>query len=218
MPTSANSGQLFSRDRSRAQHFDPALAHRDHGRFDAVFSRAAIHNERDATRQFLHHMAAAVGLMRPKRFALGAASGRPKARTTSAKSGCALIRTATVSRPAVTIGGTISRRGRTIVRGPGQNFAIKRSISGRSVFIDHRHSLQPFQLRQVDDQRIEMRALFCLENLYHRFGGKGVRRQAVDRLGRQGDDFARPQQIDRPRHRLPAIARRVCRSDLRWSS
>ena len=83
------------------------------------------------------------------------------------------------------------RRGRTIVSGPGQNFAINRSINGRASFFDHRDPFQPIQLWQMDDQRIEMRALFRFENLHHRFGGKRISGQAVDRLGRQRDHFAR---------------------------
>ena len=61
--------------------------------------------------------------MRPNRFALGAASGRPNSRMISAKTGCALMRTATVSSPAVTRSGMISFRGKTNVSGPGQNCA-----------------------------------------------------------------------------------------------
>ena len=64
---------------------------------------------------------AVVGLMRPNRFALGAAIGFPSSEMISAKTGCELIRTATVSSPAVTISGTIDRRSKTSVSGPGQN-------------------------------------------------------------------------------------------------
>ena len=50
----------------------------------------------------------------------------------SEKTGCALIRTATVPRPAVTISGTISRFGKTIVNGPGQNWLANSKINCRS--------------------------------------------------------------------------------------
>ena len=75
---------------------------------------------------------AVVGLRRPNRFALGAASGPSNSRTISAKTGCALIRTATVSRPAVTISGTISRFCKTIVNGPGQNLSARFRTSCQS--------------------------------------------------------------------------------------
>ena len=71
-----------------------------------------------------HTCCAVVGLMRPNRFALGAASGRFSFVTTSRKIGWALIRNATVSNPAVTMSGTISRFRKMIVNGPGQNFSI----------------------------------------------------------------------------------------------
>ena len=218
MRTSANSASsscVIGPARSTSM---PPLARRDHGRFDAVFSRATINNERDASRQFLHHMtrrgradtSEAIGARRRERLAEGAHHLCEKR-----------IR-------------AYSNRNRFKARGHDRrhDFPARENNCQRAgpefrdqtldqrpfFFIDHRHPFQPRQLWQVDDQRIEMRALFCLENLYHRFGGKGVRRQAVDRLGRQGDDFARSQQIDRPRHCLPAIVRRVCRSDLRFSS
>ena len=57
---------------------------------------------------------------------------------------------------------------------------------------------------KMHNQRIETRPLFCLENLYHRFGGKCVSRQAVDCLGRQGDDL-RLLAADRPP--APSLAR-----------
>ena len=75
---------------------------------------------------------AVVGLTRPKRFALGAAIGSPNSPTISANTRCALIRTATVSKPAVTMSGTISRLGKTIVSGPGQNLSANLPISCRS--------------------------------------------------------------------------------------
>ena len=74
---------------------------------------------------------AVVELIRPNRFALGAASGFPNTEMISAKTGCELIRTATVSRPAVTMSGTIDCRSRTSVSGPGQNCAISSLICAR---------------------------------------------------------------------------------------
>jgi len=75
---------------------------------------------------------AVVGLIRPNRFALGAASGFSNAWTISANIGCALTRTATVFRPAVTRSGTISCFGKTIVNGPGQNLFASCKTNCRS--------------------------------------------------------------------------------------
>ena len=98
----------------------------DNRRFDSVSGWPGIDNQRNVVhRVHREHARAVVGLTRPNRFALGAASGLPNARMISAKTGCALIRTATVSRPAVTMSGTISRFGKTIVNGPGQNCLAK---------------------------------------------------------------------------------------------
>ena len=85
-----------------------------------------------------------VGLMRPKRFALGAASGRPKRSITARKTGCALIRTATVPSPAVTTSGTTARRGSTSVSGPGQKRLVSMATSARlSAGISASSSSQP---------------------------------------------------------------------------
>ena len=53
-------------------------------------------------------------------FALGAATGTRAAARSARATGCDGMRTATVSRPAVTVGGTHAARGSTSVNGPGQ--------------------------------------------------------------------------------------------------
>ena len=67
---------------------------------------------------------AEVGEIRPKRFALGAAIGRPSSLQTARKTGCALWRTATVGSPLVTKSGTSACFGKINVSGPGQNAAV----------------------------------------------------------------------------------------------
>ena len=196
--------QFFSRDRPGAQHLDAAIARRNHGRFDAVFSRAAIHDERDAPGQFLHHVtrrgradpSEAIGAWRGERLAKGAHHLREKR-----------IR-------------THSNRDRFQTRGHDRrhDFPAReddREGAGPEIWRSNsRSAAVPFSSitatlssqassGKMHDQRIEMRAFFCFENFHHRFGGKSVRRQAVDRLGRQRDDFTCPQQIHRARHRLP---------------
>jgi len=65
--------------------------------------------------------AAVVGLGRPEVLPLGAAMGTPAARMMARVTGWSGQRTPTVSRPPVVCRGTMSRRGRIMVRGPGQN-------------------------------------------------------------------------------------------------
>jgi hypothetical protein len=64
---------------------------------------------------------AVVGLIRPNRFALGAASGTPAAAIRARATGCEGARRAIVARPLVARSGTIGVFGRTRVSGPGQN-------------------------------------------------------------------------------------------------
>ena len=68
---------------------------------------------------------AQVGLGRPDRFPLGAATGTPAARITARARGWPGHRTPTVSRPQVTALGTFSRRWRTMVRGPGHTASAR---------------------------------------------------------------------------------------------
>ena len=64
---------------------------------------------------------AQVGLGRPDRLPLGAATGTPASRMIANVTGWSGQRTPTVSSPAVTALGTLARRRRIMVRGPGQN-------------------------------------------------------------------------------------------------
>ena len=69
---------------------------------------------------------AVVGLGRPDVLPLGAAMGTPAASMMASVAGWFGQRTPTVSSPPVVRRGTISRRGRIMVSGPGQNFSASR--------------------------------------------------------------------------------------------
>ena len=69
---------------------------------------------------------AVVGLGRPDVLPLGAAMGTPAASMMASVVGWLGQRTPTVSSPPVVRRGTISRRGRIMVSGPGQNFSASR--------------------------------------------------------------------------------------------
>ena len=60
---------------------------------------------------------------------------------------------------------------------------------------------EPIGIRQVDNQRIEARALLCFENLCYCDRIECVSSEAVNCFCRQADDFARMQK----RYRLRAL-------------
>ena len=131
---------------------------------------------------------ARVGLTAPLRLAEGAASGRPTARISACAIGCAGARTATVSSPAVASSATGESfaRGSTRVSGPGQ----KRAASLSAVSFQRTSRFASSGPEHVADQRVELRPSLGLED-----GGDGafvggVAAQAVDGLGREGDQPA----------------------------
>ena len=73
-----------------------------------------------------------VGETPPERFAEGAAMGRPTDCSKACATGCAGTRTASVSRPAPASNATgqVTRRGSTIVSGPGQNASASAMAAG----------------------------------------------------------------------------------------
>ena len=73
---------------------------------------------------------ARVGLTRPKRLALGAATPPSNARSTASATGCPGTRSATVSCPPVTASEAREERRSTSVSGPGQNAEASRNASG----------------------------------------------------------------------------------------
>ena len=77
-----------------------------------------------------HTCFAVVGLGRPERLALGAATGRAAASISARASGWAGKRTATVESPAVTSGGTRSDLGKISVIGPGHHASISAFAMG----------------------------------------------------------------------------------------
>ena len=76
-------------------------------------------------------MAHVVGLGRPLRLALGAATGTPAAEITACATGCAGTRSATVDSPARTAGGTQAGAGTTTVNGPGANASTAARAAAR---------------------------------------------------------------------------------------
>ena len=133
--------------------------------------------------------AAVVGLGRPERFALGAATGTParRIRSRATPSG---IRTATVSRPAVTREGTRDFFERTRVRGPGQKRAMS-FVAGAGTFRATFRSI-------VRSLTWTITGLSCgpslrREDLRDRLLVERVRPEAVDRLRREGDELAAPE-------------------------
>ena len=63
----------------------------------------------------------------------------------------------------------------------------------RAVIGDHLGKCA-FGIRKVADQRVEMRPSLGFKHGSHRSATARIRAQAIDRLGREGDEFARAQQ------------------------
>src|SRR5690606_41872779 len=76
-----------------------------------------------------------VGLRRPKRLALGAATGTPACFIIFSATLFLGILTATVFSPEVTISGTLAVLGPTMVSGPGQYFSASCIIIGEIGFL-----------------------------------------------------------------------------------
>ena len=135
----------------------------------------------------------------PDELALGAASGRPS-RAISAAPNPSGMRSAIVSSPAVTSGWMPEpfARGSTSVSGPGQ----KASASFRDSAVEDRDLLGHGQAGDMRDQRVETRPALGLENPGHGGAVGRVAGKAIDRLGRDGDDFAGFEQRQRRGHRV----------------
>ena len=96
----------------------------DDCRFHADLGRSGIEDGVDAAIEIaLARGLAVVGLVPPKRLALGAAIGTPAASIKASATGCAGMRMPTFSRPAVHASGMMSRLGSSSVSGPGMKHA-----------------------------------------------------------------------------------------------
>ena len=127
---------------------------------------------------------ARVGLISPLALADGAASGLPHALSRACIAGWAGTRSAMVCRPAVTmpgIGGTLHQRDD---EGQRPWPMLLRKLSRFAV--EPADALGRFQVRDVDDQRIEPRPSLGGINARHRFGVGGIGGEAVYGLGRNG--------------------------------
>ena len=132
-----------------------------------------------------------VGETWPDRLADGATTGPPKTRRISRATGCAGIRIATVSRPAVARSATVQSGvlGNTSVSGPGQKASASKS-AGRVKTGDLPRRAE---FADMGDQRIEGRPALGLVEAGDRGRIGGVRAEAVNGLGRERDQPARAQ-------------------------
>ena len=131
----------------------------------------------------------------------GAASGPPKASSRRRASGCAGTRTATVGRPAVAASASPAsgRRGSTSVSGPGQ----KRSASARASDVKTASASAAPRPATCTISGLNARPALGGEDARDRAVVAGVAAEAVDGLGREGDQLARaaaaPTAARRPR-------------------
>ena len=141
--------------------------------------------------------AAVVGLTWPERLALGAASGRPKAASSAWATGWAGTR----MRDRVEAGG--DEVGDRRVRPLRQDERQRARPEGVGEALAHRRRRRAIAARRgergdVDDQRVEARPALGDEDRADGARVAGVGGEAVDRLGRHGDELAAPQRRDAP--------------------
>ncbi len=127
--------------------------------------------------------------MRPKRFALGAAMGLPKALLIARKIGWPLTRTPTVGSPLVTMSGTFAVFGKRMVRG-GPEFIGKFSHRVLELSRDDGDFIEILVRSDVDDQRIKIRPFLSGENLRDGLRIESIGTQAVHCFRGQGDGLA----------------------------
>ena len=110
------------------------------------------------------------------------------------------MRSAIVSSPAVTSGWMPEpfARGSTSVSGPGQ----KASASSPRQLIENRDLPGHGQAGDMRDQRVETRPALGLENPRDGDAVGRISGEAIDRLGRDSDDFAGFEQRQRTCHRV----------------
>ena len=168
----------------------------DDRRLDADRARPAVEHHVDVVSESARTASAVVGLTWPKRFADGAASPPPNAASSSSASGAAGTRRPTVSRPPVTSSTHVrAARRSTIVRGPGQ----KRRREHASLVGDvDRPLVEQPRRREMDDHRM-VDAVDPSPRSSRRsaVGFDGVSAEAVDGLGRERDQPARAEHLDR---------------------
>ena len=133
-----------------------------------------------------------MGLTRPNRLADGAATPPPNARSSASATGWSGTRSATVGSPPVTSSGTRSVRGSTRVSGPGQNVAASARASGVTV---GRPVGELVDRRQVHDHGMVGGPALHRVEPPERVGRRRVGAEAVDGLGREGDEAAAAQHL-----------------------
>ena len=157
--------------------------------FEPDLRRAAIDDGVDAPVEIGEHMLARVGLIRPERFADGAAIGRPtrreqvpgeRMRRNPKAQACRAPRGR--DRETVQVGGA----GTTRVRGPGQNA----SASFAAAPLNTALRLRRLRVGNVRDQRVEARAVLGGVDLGYGLRVGRVGAEAVDGLGRKRDEAA----------------------------
>ena len=95
------------------------------------------------------------------------------------------------------------------MRGPGQKRAASRATRGSAASAGTAWSAQLRGVGQVDDERIERGSFLGREDPGDRRRVEGVGSQPVDRLGREGDEPARPDEGGRLADRAPGRSRRT---------
>ena len=153
-----------------------------------------------------------VGLTSPLRLAEGAASGQPHSASSCPPADGQAGARRSVGKPAVTAGAIAapSCNGSTRVSGPGQNV----SASNSARVIEHRQPARLVPRGNMHDQRVEVGPPLGPIDRRHRFGTVCPCGEAIDSLGRDRHQLARPQQrrrlADAASCRIQSFARKIC--------
>ena len=128
--------ELFGCDRPAPQQFHSPISHRDDGRFNSMLGRARIDNERNSSLELIQNMLRGRRTDAAKSVCARCGQRRIECTNDFRKNRMRADSNSDRVETGVTMSGTISRRGRTIVNGPGQNcvisFSISRAIHRRS--------------------------------------------------------------------------------------
>ncbi len=180
-----------ARQHARAQQHRVAARAVDDGRLDAHRAGAAVEHQQRRRRTPRPRGRRGVGLMRPKRLALGAATpATPSSRAARSRAwatGCAGQRRPMLSCPPAAAAATPGARGTITVSGPGQKASIRRCATGGTAAAKARAL---GSIGHVHDQRVVGRPALGGEDACHRRVVVGARAEAVDGLGREGHELA----------------------------
>ena len=185
---------LLARDRARPQQPRP-VEQRDHRRFQADLTGAAVERGGRLVARLFHGVGV-VGGAGPSR-AVGRGRHHRPAEPRQQRAGQRMDRNAHRHGVEAGAGQVAHRHGVGDRQHQGQGTGPERLRQRPGAVVEDRDLLGARQVGDVRDQRVEARPALGLEDRRHRPRIAGVARQPVDCLGRQDDQLALAQRLDR---------------------